>query len=156
MPWFDSLAHFLTPAIDMIMGPGLPTVMYTSSLLYSQEPSGALSTGSSSSSGSSGMVMLSKPTSTASNSGVLPTSQSSKSSVAMHGVSVPNGGLWAAGSGIFIVMGMMLIHWPHSVLNGHSGFQCQQWYATKSFISSKNSMQLLSHTWLCVTTSSPR
>ncbi len=49
----------------------------------------------------------------------------------MCGVSMPNGGLWAAGSGIFIPMGMMLIHWPCSVLNGHSGFQH---HATKLFL----------------------
>jgi len=84
-------------------------VTYTSSVIYSQEP-GASSSASSSSTGSAGTV-TSKPTNSASNSGNKgsPTSQSSKSGAAMRGVSVPGGGLWAAGSGVFIAMGMTLI-----------------------------------------------
>ncbi len=84
-------------------------VTYTSSVIYSQEP-GASSSASSSSTGSAGTV-TSKPTNSASSGGNKgsTTSQSSKSGAAMRGVSVPGGDLWAAGSGVFIAMGMTLI-----------------------------------------------
>jgi hypothetical protein len=91
-------------------------VTYTSSVLYAQETWSTLGGASTPTTGASigtGTV-TSKPTGTSSksgsgNSGSPSSSKSSTSGAAMRGVSVPGSSLWAAGSGVFIAMGMTLV-----------------------------------------------
>jgi hypothetical protein len=91
-------------------------VTYTSSVLYAQETwstLGGASTPTTGASSGTGTV-TSKPTGTSSksgsgNSGSPSSSKSSTSGAAMRGVSVPGSSLWAAGSGVFIAMGMTLV-----------------------------------------------